>query len=154
MYRVESLVSGIHELGTRCHSRRAPFDFIAFLSGDDKINWMIWVVIIEMFLAISGILLVCGFLIMGAVIIQRMEALIIEGIECMRAKQVPTSKADAVYNYIGTGGRKTGLGVKIYNIRIDWSYVATFISLIITVLGLVLQAALLAGSLWALIPIS
>ena len=67
-----------------------------------------------------------------------MDVLIIESVECMCAKNVPISKAAGVFNYVGTGGRKTGLGFKIYAIRIDWSYVATFISLIVTVLGLVL----------------
>ena len=75
---------------------------------------------------------------MGAILTQRMDVLIIESVECMCAKNVPISKAAGVFNYVGTSGRKTGLGFKIYHIRSDWSYVATFISLIVTVLGLVL----------------
>ena len=130
MHRVESLVSGIMSWALSAIVA-VLFDIIAFLSGDDRINWMFWVFVIDMFLAISGILLVFCLLIMGAVITQQMDALIIENVECMRAKQVPTSKAAAVHDYIGTGGRKTGLEFRIYNIRIDWSHVATFISLIV-----------------------
>ena len=65
------------------------FDLIAFLSGDDKISGTIWVVVIDAFLAISEILFVCSFLVMGATLTQRMDAPIIESVKCMRVKNVP-----------------------------------------------------------------
>ena len=75
------------------------FDLIAFLSGDDKISGTIWGVVIDAFLAISEILFVCSFLVMGATLTQRMDAPIIESVKRMRAKNVPISKADGVFNY-------------------------------------------------------
>ena len=77
MHRVESLVSGIMSWALSAIVA-VLFNFIAFLSSDERVDWIIWVVVTDMFLAISGILRVCGSLIIGAVITQRMDAAIVD----------------------------------------------------------------------------
>merc|ERR1719247_4018790 len=110
----------IWALGALC---AVMLDFIAYMSGSESFEWTIWILLIDVFLAAAGMMMVCGFLIMGAILTKRMDDLSIESIECMRARQVPLSKAAGSFAYIQTGGRKSGLGFKIYHIRIDWSYV-------------------------------
>jgi hypothetical protein len=67
-----------------------------------------------------------------------MDDFCIDMVQVMRAKKVPVSKAAASFSFLRTGGRKNGLGFKLFGIRLDWNVVGTFLSIVVTGLGLVL----------------
>jgi hypothetical protein len=114
------------------------FDLMQYLSKENLAQFTIWVWLIDLFLAVSSLLFIFGFLIMGAILTERMDDFCIDMVQVMRAAKVPVSNASASFSFLQTGGRKSGLGFKIFMVRIDWSVVATFGSIVVTGLGLVL----------------
>lgn len=114
------------------------FDLMEYLAKTDLAQFTIWVCLIDLFLAVSSLLFIFGFLIMGAILTERMDDFCIDMVQVMRTKRVPVSKAAASFSYLQTGGRKSGLGFKIFNKRIDWAVVGTCLSIVVTGLGLVL----------------
>ena len=104
------------------------------LGGRGDTQFTVWVFLIDLFLFVAGTLIVCGFLVMGATVTQRMDDLVIDCIDCMGTKHIPVYYAAASYTYLMTGGRKTGMGFKIFGSRLEWSHLTAFISLKATVM--------------------
>jgi len=115
------------------------YDFILVFQGSATYEMTIWVYCIDTFLLVSGLGIMTGFLVLGAVLTQRMDELCVECVQVMRAANVPISKAACTFSYLQTGGRRTGLGFKIYGNRIEWSHVFGFLSIVLTIIGFVLN---------------
>lgn len=114
------------------------FDFIVLYLGRADFEMTVWIYCIDTFLVVSGLGILMGFLLMGAVLTQRMDDLCVESVEVMRSAHVPISMAASTFYYLQTGGRTTLLGFKVYGYRIQWSHAIGFVSLLLTAVGFVM----------------